>query len=495
MPLSVVILAAGQGKRMNSDLPKVLQPLAGEPLLQHVIRTARALNPANIYVVHGHGGAQVRAAFDHEEVDWVLQAEQLGTGHAVMQAMTAIPDDHTVLVLYGDVPLIRAASLQPLIAAASAGALAILAVNLEQAAGYGRIVRDPLGHVRGIVEHKEASADELLIKEANSGLMAAPAGRLRGWLLGLGTANSQREYYLTDVVGLAVKSGDRIEAVLAPSSTEVLGVNDRIQLAEVEACHRMQRARELMVAGAALADPGRIDVRAGEVSVERDVFIDVNAVFIGKVRLGARVRIGPNCMIKDASLGPDTEVLANCVIEDAEIGANCRIGPFARLRPHTVLEDGVHIGNFVEVKNSEIGTGSKANHLSYVGDARVGSGVNVGAGTITCNYDGTNKWPTEIGDGAFIGSGSMLVAPVRIGAGSTVGAGSTITSNAPPDKLTLTRAPQVTSASWTRPRKLAADELAAAVEHALREPAGPGEESDSGGAGGPPTSDASEAAS
>jgi bifunctional UDP-N-acetylglucosamine pyrophosphorylase/glucosamine-1-phosphate N-acetyltransferase len=469
MSLSVVILAAGQGKRMNSDLPKVLQPLAGQPLLQHVIRTARALNPANVYVVYGHGGLEVRAAFDHEEVDWVLQAEQLGTGHAVMQAMSAIPDDHTVLVLYGDVPLIRASTLQALTAAANAGALAILSVRLDQAAGYGRIVRDPMGRVRAIVEHKDASADELQIKEAHSGLMAAPAGRLRGWILGLGTENSQREYYLTDVVGLAVKSGDRVEAVLAPSATEVLGVNDRIQLAEVETCYRQERARELMLAGATLADPARIDVR-GEVTLERDVFIDVNTVFIGKVHLAARVRIGPNCLIGEASIGADTQVFSSCVIEDAQIGEHCRVGPFARLRPHSVLADGVHIGNFVEVKNSEIGPDSKANHLSYVGDARVGSGVNVGAGTITCNYDGANKWPTEIGDGAFIGSGSMLVAPVRIGAGATVGAGSTITANAPPGKLTLTRAPQVTSTTWARPRKLAADERAAAVERALREP-------------------------
>ncbi len=470
MPLSVVILAAGQGRRMHSDLPKVLQPLAGQPLLSHVIRTARALNPANVYVVYGHGGPQVRAAFDREEVDWVLQAEQLGTGHAVMQAMSAIPDDHTVLVLYGDVPLIRASTLQALTAAANAGALAILSIRLDQAAGYGRIVRDPLGLVRAIVEHKDASADELKIQEAHSGLLAAPAGRLRVLLLGLGTENSQREYYLTDVVGLAVKSGHRVEAVLAPSATEVLGVNDRIQLAEVETCYRRERARELMVAGATLADPARIDVRGGEVSVERDVFIDVNAVLIGKVHLAARVRIGPNCLIKDARIGADTLVFSNCVIEDAEIGEQCRVGPFARLRPHTVLGRGVHIGNFVEVKNSEIGADSKANHLSYVGDARVGSGVNVGAGTITCNYDGADKWPTEIGDGAFIGSGSMLVAPVRIGAAATVGAGSTITSAAPPGKLTLTRAPQVTSASWTRPRKRSADEHAAAVERAFREP-------------------------
>ncbi len=471
MPLSVVILAAGQGKRMNSDLPKVLQPLAGQPLLQHVIRTARALNPANVYVVYGHGGAQVRAAFDHEELDWVLQAEQLGTGHAVMQAMAAIPDDHTVLVLYGDVPLIRAATLQALTAAAHSGALAILSVSLDQATGYGRIVRDPRGLVRAIVEHKDANADELKITEANSGLMAAPAGRLRGWLLGLGTDNSQREYYLTDVVGLAVKSQDRVEAVLAPSATEVLGVNDRVQLAEVETCLRLQRARELMTAGATLADPARIDIRGGEVTVERDVFIDVNVVFVGKVHLGARVRIGPNCLIKDASIGADTEVFANCVIEDAQTGEHCRVGPFARLRPHSVLGRGVHIGNFVEVKNSEIGADSKANHLSYVGDARVGSGVNVGAGTITCNYDGANKWPTEIGDGAFIGSGSMLVAPVRIGAGATIGAGSTLGANAPPGKLTLTRAPQVTSSNWNRPRKLSAEERAAKVERSFSEPA------------------------
>jgi bifunctional UDP-N-acetylglucosamine pyrophosphorylase/glucosamine-1-phosphate N-acetyltransferase len=470
MPLSVVILAAGQGKRMHSDLPKVLQPLAGQPLLKHVIRTARALNPATISVVYGYGGAQVRAAFDQEDVDWVLQAEQLGTGHAVMQAMTGIPDDHTVLVLYGDVPLIGVASLQALIAPASAGALAILSVNLDEAAGYGRILRDTDDRVRAIVEHKDASAEQLQIKEANSGLMAAPAGRLRGWLLGLGTANSQREYYLTDVVGIAAKAGDRVTAVLAASAAEVLGVNDRIQLAQVEACYRANRARGLMVAGATLADPARIDVRAGDVSVERDVFIDVNVVLIGEVHLGARVKIGPNCIIKNTRIGADTEVFANSIIDNALIGEHCRVGPFARLRPETVLDRNVHIGNFVEIKNSEIGSGSKANHLSYVGDTRVGSDVNVGAGTITCNYDGANKWPTMIEDGAFIGSGSMLVAPVRIGAGSTVGAGSTISANAPDGKLTLTRAQQVTSPTWTRPRKLAADEHAAAVERALNEP-------------------------
>jgi bifunctional UDP-N-acetylglucosamine pyrophosphorylase / glucosamine-1-phosphate N-acetyltransferase len=469
MPLSVVILAAGQGKRMNSDLPKVLQPLAGSPLLQHVIRTARALNPADIAVVYGHGGAQVQAAFDHEDVDWVLQAEQLGTGHAVMQAMFAIPDGHTVLVLYGDVPLIGTPSLLKLIDTANQDALAILSVNLDEASGYGRIVRNTQGHVSAIVEHKDATPEQLAIREANSGLMAAPAGRLREWLLGLGTDNAQREYYLTDVVALAVKGGSRVDAVLASDATEVMGVNDRLQLAEVEACYRALKARDLMLAGATLADPKRIDIR-GEVSVERDVYIDVNAVLIGKVHLGARVKIGPNCIVQNARIGADTEVFANSIVDSAVVGEQCRIGPFARIRPGTALQRDVHIGNFVELKASEMGAGSKANHLSYVGDTRVGSGVNIGAGTITCNYDGKNKWPTVIEDGAFIGSGTMLVAPVRVGAGATIGAGSTIGSNAPEDKLTLTRPPQVTSNTWKRPAKLAPDELAAVIEQAIKPP-------------------------
>jgi bifunctional UDP-N-acetylglucosamine pyrophosphorylase / glucosamine-1-phosphate N-acetyltransferase len=463
MPLSVVILAAGQGKRMNSDLPKVLQPLAGQPLLQHVIRTARGLNPAEIYVVHGYGGAQVQAAFDHEDVVWVLQAEQLGTGHAVMQAMSSIPDDHTVLVLYGDVPLIGAPSLKKLLAAAGEGALALLSVNLDEAAGYGRIVRDADGHVSAIVEHKDATSAQLEIREANAGLLAAPSGRLREWLLGLGRDNVQREYYLTDIVALAVQAKHRVDGVPAVNAAEVMGVNDKIQLAQVEAEYRKRRAYELMLAGATVADPARLDVR-GDVEVERDVFLDVNTLLIGKVHLGARVKIGPNCVIKNARIGADTEVFANSVIDNALIGEHCRIGPFARLRPEAVLQRAVHIGNFVEVKNSEMGAGSKANHLSYVGDTRVGSDVNIGAGTITCNYDGANKWPTAIEDGAFIGSGSMLVAPVRIGAGATIGAGSTITENAPDGKLTLNRAPQVTSSKWTRPAKLAPEQQAAVVD-------------------------------
>jgi bifunctional UDP-N-acetylglucosamine pyrophosphorylase/glucosamine-1-phosphate N-acetyltransferase len=469
MPLTVVILAAGQGKRMNSDLPKVLQPLAGQPLLQHVIRTARSLTPANICVVYGYGGVQVQASLKDEDVDWVLQADQLGTGHAVMQAMSLIPDEHTVLVLYGDVPLIGAASLKKLIDLAAGGALAVLSINLEDAAGYGRILRDPEGRVSAIVEHKDASPAELATREVNTGLMAAPAGRLREWLLGLGRNNSQREYYLTDVVGLAVNAKNRVVAVLGADPAEVLGVNDKVQLAEVEACYRKICARNLMLAGATLADPARIDIR-GDIEVERDVFIDVNAVLIGKVHLGTRVRIGPNCIIQNARIGADTEVFANSVIENAVVGEHCRIGPFARLRPDAVLHRGVHIGNFVEIKKSEFGPGSKANHHTYVGDSRVGSGVNIGAGTITCNYDGSNKWPTAIEDGAFIGSGSMLVAPVRIGAGATIGAGSTITESAPPGKLTLTRAAQLTSETWSRPEKMSPEEHAAIVARGLGTP-------------------------
>jgi bifunctional UDP-N-acetylglucosamine pyrophosphorylase / glucosamine-1-phosphate N-acetyltransferase len=463
MQLSVVILAAGQGKRMNSDLPKVLQPLAGEPLLQHVISAARALNPSDIYVVYGHGGAQVQAALDHEAVEWVLQADQLGTGHAVMQAMCVIPDEHTVLVLYGDVPLISNGTLSKLVAAAGDSALAILAVNVDEARGYGRIVRNAEGQVMAIVEHKDATPEELEIREVNSGLMAAPAGRLREWLLGLGRNNTQREYFLTDVVAGAAKAGTRIEAVRAANALEVAGVNDKLQLSAVEAGLRHRRAEELMLAGATLADPARIDIR-GDVQVGRDVFIDINAVLIGKVHLAAGVKVGPNCVIANSKIGEHTEVFANSVIDHAVVAQNCRIGPFARLRPGTVMHSEVHIGNFVEVKNTEIGAGSKANHLTYLGDARVGKHVNVGAGSITCNYDGQNKWPTFIEDGAFIGSGTMMVAPVRIGAGSTTGAGSTIASSTPDDKLTLERSQQISKDHWQRPGKLgekAKDEIIA----------------------------------
>jgi len=383
-----------------------------------------------------------------------------------MQAMCVIPDDHTVLVLFGDVPLIRSGCLAKLVAATNEGALALITVNLDEAAGYGRIVRDANGRVTSIVEHKDASPEELTIREANSGLMAAPAGRLREWLLGLGSNNAQREYYLTDVVAGAVKSGDTVTPVPVPTALEVLGVNDKIQLAQVESGHRRLRTEELMLAGATLIDPSRVDIR-GKVTVDSDVTIDINAVLIGKVHLGSRVHIGPNCVIRDSNIAADTEIFANCVIEDAEVAAHCRVGPFARLRPGAVLDEGVHIGNYVEVKNSRLGPGSKANHLTYLGDARVGSGVNVGAGTITCNYDGANKWPTVIEDGAFIGSGSMLVAPVRIGAGATIGAGSTITQSTPDEKLTLERARQTTVEKWERPTKLSVEDKTAAIDEAL----------------------------
>jgi bifunctional UDP-N-acetylglucosamine pyrophosphorylase/glucosamine-1-phosphate N-acetyltransferase len=468
MPLSVVILAAGQGKRMNSDLPKVLQPLAGRPLLQHVINTARGLGPESIYVVYGSGGGLVQSALAEELVDWVLQSEQLGTGHAVMQAMPLIPADHHVLVLYGDVPLIQARTLQQLLEASHAGGtLALLTVSVADPTGYGRIIRDGAGQVSAIIEQRDATAAQRQITEINTGVMAAPATQLRSWLLDVGRNNDQGEYLLTDVVSIAVKAGTRVDAVAASGAAEVLGVNDKIQLAQVEANYRELRARELMLAGATLADPTRIDIR-GQVNVGRDVFIDINAVLIGNIHLATGVKIGPNCLIIDSQLGAGTEVHANSIIDHAVVGENCRIGPFARLRPDAVLQADVHIGNFVEIKNAAIGAHSKANHLAYVGDATVGSGVNIGAGSITCNYDGANKWPTVIEDGAFIGSGSMLVAPVRIGADSTIGAGSTIAASAPDGKLSLERSKQVSVDSWQRPRKFTAAEKKAIVDMKLK---------------------------
>jgi len=453
MPLSVVILAAGQGKRMKSDLPKVLQPVAGRPLLKHVIDTARELSASDIHVVYGHGGERVREALAAENVTWALQAEQLGTGHALQQAMPGVPDDHLVLVLYGDVPLTQAATLQRLIDAAAGGeALAILSVRMQDPTGYGRIVRDRAGTVARIVEHKDANQKERAIDEVNTGLMAASARRMREWLAQLRNDNAQGEYYLTDVVVMAAKAGLKVNAILAEREDEVLGVNDKLQLAEVEAVYRRRRATELMLAGVTLVDPARFDAR-GPVTVGRDVHIDVNVVLEGRVTLGNRVRIGPNVLIRDSDIADDAEIHANCVLDRARVGARAIVGPFARLRPETVLHEEVHVGNFVEVKKSELHRGAKANHLTYLGDATIGEKVNVGAGTITCNYDGANKWRTQIGDGAFIGSGSMLVAPVTIGAGATIGAGSTITKDAPDDKLTLERSKQLTLDGWKRPVK------------------------------------------
>ena len=451
MRLSVVVLAAGQGKRMKSDLPKVLQPLAGRPVLAHVIECARELAPSDVHVVYGHGGDAVRAAFKEDrDLEWALQAEQLGTGHAVMQAMPHVPDDHIVLVLLGDVPLVQRATLEKLVAATGEKSIGVVSVILEDPTGYGRIVRDAAGRVVRIVEQKDANAKERAIREINTGLMAMPAGRLRRWLGALRNDNAQGEYYLTDVIVAAVREGLGVEGIIAPTASEGLGINDKVQLAEAEAEHRKAKARELMLAGVTLADPARLDVR-GSVDVGKDVFLDVNTVLIGTVKLGSRVSVGPNCVISNAEIGDDVEILPNCVIDGARVDAGCKVGPFARLRPGTHLHRDVHIGNFVEVKKTEVGVGSKANHLTYLGDAVIGSKVNVGAGTITCNYDGANKSLTQIGDGAFIGSGTMLVAPVEVGANATIGAGSTITRPAPADKLTLERSKQVTVEGWTRP--------------------------------------------
>ena len=452
MPLSVVILAAGQGKRMGSDLPKVLQPLAGRPLLAHVVATARALQRDAIYVVHGHGAEQVRAAIPGGDVRWSLQAEQKGTGHAVAQAMPGVPDGHTVLVLYGDVPLIRAETLADLAKRAGPASIALLSARPVDPAGYGRVVRDAAGRVVRIVEEKDANQKERAIGEINTGVLAAPATRLRAWLGALRADNAQGEYYLTDCIGAAVRDGCAVEAVVAETAAEVLGVNDKRELAAAEAANRERRATELMRAGVTLVDPARLDVR-GEVACGRDVVIDVNVILEGKVRLGDRVKIGPNNFLRDCEIGDDTEIVANCYLDGLVAGARCSIGPFTRVRRGARLADEVHIGNFVELKNSEIGAGSKANHLSYVGDTTVGSKVNVGAGTVTCNYDGANKHRTTIGDRAFIGSGTMLVAPVSVGEDSTIGAGSTITKPAPAGKLTVERSRQVTVENWKRPEK------------------------------------------
>ena len=453
MPLSVVILAAGQGKRMHSDLPKVLQPLGGCSLLEHVARAATQLKPAAMYVVYGHGGEHVPNALKHLPVQWELQAEQLGTGHAVMQALPRIPDDHDVLVLYGDVPLLRLPTLQALAMGAARGELAILTARLANPAGYGRILRDAAGEVQGVIEEKDATPEQRRLNEVNTGPLAVRASQLRAWLRQVGNHNAQKEYYLPDVIALAVKQGVLVSAIVADTEEDVAGINDRQQLAAAERVLRRRTAEALMQEGVTLRDPERIDVR-GALECGRDVVIDVNCIFEGAVQLGNRVRIGPNVLIRDCKLGDDTQVFANSVLEDAAVGARVRIGPFARLRPGAQLGNEVHIGNFVEVKNSQLGEGSKANHLAYLGDAEIGRQVNVGAGTITCNYDGVNKHRTVIGDDAFIGSNASLVAPVIVGEGATIGAGSVISKDAPAGALTLERAQQKTVQGWKRPKKI-----------------------------------------
>jgi len=452
MSLSVVILAAGQGTRMRSALPKVLHPLGGCPLLQHVIRAAQQLGPSSIHVVYGHGGERVREALGHEAVNWVLQDRQLGTGHAVDQVMPSVSDNDTLLVLYGDVPLIRAETLRHLLAQAENGCLSVLTATLDDPQGYGRMIRDADGKLAGIVEQKEASEEQLKIREINAGFLAAPAAKLRSWLNQLDNSNAQQEYYLTDVIAMAVADGIDVTSASAENEHEILGVNDRVQLSILERVYQRSQAERLMRSGVTLADPGRFDVR-GDFSTGQDCFIDVNVILDGTVKIGKNVIIRSNCVIKNAIIGDGAEIMSHCVIEDAEIGAASRIGPFARIRPGTRLADDVHVGNFVEIKKSSVESGSKINHLSYIGDTRMGSKVNVGAGTITCNYDGAYKHLTEIGDDVFIGSDTQLVAPVKVGDGATIGAGSTITREVPSGQLVLSRSPQQIRPGWKRPVK------------------------------------------
>lgn len=450
-PLHVVILAAGEGKRMKSRLPKVLQKVAGKPMLGHVIDAARALQPAGIHVVYGHGGEAVRTAFaDAVDLHWAEQRERLGTGHAVQQAIGQIPQGARVLVLYGDVPLIAPATLQRLLAVSAP--LAVLVAELDNPTGYGRIVRDAEGRVGAIVEEKDADAEIRAIRLVNTGILAADADALRVWLSGLRNANAQGEYYLTDIFAQAAAEYRAAEWVQVADAMETEGANDPWQLAQLERAWQHRAVRALCREGVRFADPARVEVR-GQVEVGTDVEVDIDVIFEGRVVLGEGVVIGPFTRLKDVEIAAGTVIRAHSDIEGATIGRDARIGPYARLRPGSELADGVHVGNFVEVKKSRMGAGSKANHLSYVGDAEVGSGVNIGAGSITCNYDGVNKSTTVIGDGAFIGSNSALVAPVEIGAGATIGAGSVITRSAPADKLTLARTRQQTLEEWQRPEK------------------------------------------
>ena len=451
-PLNVIILAAGKGTRMVSDLPKVLHPIAGKPLLQHVLDTARRLTPAKICVVYGYGGAQVPAAISQPDLVWVEQAQQLGTGHAVQQTLPHLNAESISLILYGDVPLTREETLREIVSLASGGGLAVLTVTLDDPDGYGRIVRGSDGKVQRIVEQKDASEAERKIREVNTGIMAMPTEHLSRWLAGLHNNNAQGEYYLTDILSMAVAQNVEVSTCQPSHSWEILGINSKRQLAELERLYQSQVALRLLEAGVMLYDPARIDIR-GELKCGKDVRIDVNCVFEGKVSLGDRVTVGANCVLRDVSIASDTRIEPFTWIDTASLGAHNHIGPFARIRPGTKLADHVHIGNFVEIKNSQVDDGSKVNHLSYVGDTTIGKRVNVGAGTITCNYDGANKHRTVIEDGAFIGSDTQLVAPVTVGRGATIGAGSTITRDAPADELTLTRTKQFTVQGWKRPQK------------------------------------------
>lgn len=451
MKLGVVILAAGQGTRMKSSLPKVLHPLAAKPMLQHVIDAAKKLDPKSVVVVYGHAGEQVKSAIVSDDLlTWVEQAEQLGTGHAVQQAVPYLKDVDKVLILYGDVPLLEPQTLSKL--ANSDSALALLTIKLDDPSGYGRIVRNDYEQITAIVEQKDATDTQLKISEINTGIMAISQQELSTWLAGLENNNAQNEYYLTDVVSFAVNDGVSVLAVHPNSQAEVSGVNDRVQLARLEREYQKLQAEKLMREGVTIIDPTRLDVR-GEVSIGQDSLIDVNVIFEGNVKLGRNVTIGANTVIKNTAIADDVSILENCVIEDAVIGSGSKVGPFSRIRPGTRLVGDNHIGNFVELKNALVQSGSKVNHLSYVGDSELGKKVNIGAGTITCNYDGAYKHKTIIGNNAFIGSNTALVAPVTVQDGATIGAGSVISKDAPAGKLTITRARQITIENWQRPTK------------------------------------------
>ncbi|MFV0476974.1 MAG: bifunctional UDP-N-acetylglucosamine diphosphorylase/glucosamine-1-phosphate N-acetyltransferase GlmU [Parahaliea sp.] len=451
MKLEIIILAAGQGTRMRSDLPKVLHQVAGKPMLGHVINTAKALSPTAIHVVVGHGADIVSETMADNSLNWVLQSERLGTGHAVLQAMPAIGQDSTVLILYGDVPLISADSLQVLVEQA-ASVPALLTAIAADASGYGRILRDISGALSGVVEDKDASKEQRAITEINTGVLAAPAALLKKYLPRVGNANVQGEYYLPDILPMAVADGLTVASSLAASEMDILGVNDPLQLAQVEREFQLRQARELMRAGVRIADPGRIDIR-GSLRCGRNVSIDVNTVFEGKVELADNVCVGPNCVVINSRIGSDSTVHAMSHLEEAELGQACNVGPYARLRPGTQMANKARIGNFVETKKAQIGEGSKINHLSYVGDCIMGAGVNIGAGTITCNYDGVNKHLTQIGDSAFVGSNSTLVAPIEVGQGGFVAAGSTVTKAIANDELAVARGKQRNIQGWQRPHK------------------------------------------
>ncbi len=452
MSLNIVILAAGQGKRMHSKLPKVLHHLAGKPLLAHIVNTAQQLNPAKIFIIYGHGGEQVQAQLGDLPVQWIEQTQQLGTGHALKQAMSFIQNDARVLVLFGDVPLISAKTLQELLAITPNNAVGVLTAQMPNPAGLGRIIRNAKGEMIAVVEDKDTTAQQKEIKEINTGILTASASDLKRWLPALNNNNAQKEYYYPEVITLAVAEKMPVYTTQLTEIEEGQGVNDRIQLAQLERYYQRQQANKLMLAGVTLLDPTRFDLR-GEAQIASDVTIDINVILAGKVIIGANTYIGPNTLLRNVTIGQNVIIKANSTIEDAVIDDACEIGPFARIRPGTKLKNNVHIGNFVEIKESEIDEGSKINHLSYIGDTIIGKKVNIGAGTITCNYDGVNKHQTIIGDNAFIGSNSSLIAPLTIGENSTVGAGSTIRRDTPAESLALARAEQRIVDNWQRPKK------------------------------------------